>query len=104
MYLPGLLFLRKVFRAKTAYLGAHLVYDAFRPGDADIASDSHDPAEELIADGDIHGGPEMIVIDRHDGNIFSEAVDQYADHIVMGLHGDTDLFTAVHAERGRSNA
>ena len=41
----------------------------------------------------------MIVIDRHDGNIFAEAVDQYADHIVMGLHGDTDLFAAVHAEQ-----
>ena len=61
MYLPGLLFLWKVFHAKTAYFGTHLVDDAFRPGDADIASDSHDPAEELVADSDVHRGPEMIL-------------------------------------------
>ena len=55
------LFLRKVFLGKAAYLDAHLVDDAFRPGDAHIASDSHDPAEELVADSDVHRGPEMIL-------------------------------------------
>ena len=87
-----------IFFRETLDFGAHFIDDGLRRRDSKTAPDSHDPAQKLVADRDVHDCAEMILVHRHEGDILAETVDQNADHIIFSLYGDAGFFTSVHTE------